>query len=91
MAFARGVRHVFLDMACRSWGVFFGMEVTAQTVSWWGAAQQRTRYRPFFERLEDRTVPTTVTTQPQLIAAINAANTAGGAQTISLGADITLF
>ena len=25
-----GVRHVFLDMACKSWGVFFGVQVTAQ-------------------------------------------------------------
>ena len=56
-----------------------------------GRAQQRARYRPVFERLEDRTVPTTVTTQTQLIDAINAANTAGGAHTISLGANITLF
>jgi hypothetical protein len=56
-----------------------------------GRAQQRTRYRPVFERLEDRTVPTTVTTQIQLIDAIKAANTAGGAQTITLGADITLL
>jgi hypothetical protein len=36
-------------------------------------------------------VPTTVTTQSQLISAINAANIAGGEQTISLGANITLF
>jgi hypothetical protein len=36
-------------------------------------------------------VPTTVTTQAELITAITAANTAGGAHTISLGANITLF
>jgi hypothetical protein len=36
MAVARGVRHVFLDTACKSWGVFLGMQVTAQTVSWCG-------------------------------------------------------
>ncbi len=36
-------------------------------------------------------MPTTVTTQAQLIAAINAANAAGGAHTITLGANITLY
>ena len=36
-------------------------------------------------------MPTTVTTQPQLIAAINFANKVGGAHTITLGADITLL
>ena len=55
-----------------------------------GAAQRRTRYRPSFERLEDRAVPTTVTTQAQLITAINSANTAGGAHD-QPGRNITLF
>ena len=36
-------------------------------------------------------MPTTVTTQPQLIAAINFDNKVGGAHTITLGADITLL
>ena len=56
-----------------------------------GRARQGTRYRPSIERLEDRTVPTTVTTQLELITAIKAANTAGGTHTITLGADITLL
>ena len=44
-----------------------------------------------FERLEDRRVLSTVTSQAGLIAAINAANAAGGSNTITLGKNITLF
>lgn len=45
-----------------------------------------------YEQLEDRRVLTAgITTQAALIAAINAANTAGGSNTITLGANIKLF
>lgn len=56
-----------------------------------GRQRPRAHYQPRFEQLEDRPVPTTVFNQGELIAAINVANTTGGAQTITLGADITLL
>jgi len=49
------------------------------------------RYRLDYERLEDRRVLSSVTTQAGLIAAINAANVAGGSNSITLGKNITLY
>jgi len=49
------------------------------------------RSRRCFETLEGRRLLATVTTQAGLIAAINAANAAGGNNTITLGKNITLF
>ena len=53
---------------------------------------RRSSYSPRrFERLEQRTVLTNVTTPLQLIEAIDVANSSGGSNTITLAANINLF
>jgi hypothetical protein len=55
------------------------------------SAPKRPRALRCFERLEDRRVLASVSTQAALIAAINSANAAGGNNTITLTKNITLF
>jgi hypothetical protein len=75
--------------------VSFGTVVSAMWASWRGSSRRHRRtpirHRLRFERLEGRTLLSGVTTQAALIAAINAANAAGGAHSVALGADITLY
>ena len=55
------------------------------------AVRRRATFRPRLELLEDRTLPSSYTaaTTPDLIADINAANKAGGTNTITLAANTT--
>jgi hypothetical protein len=73
----------------------FGTVFSAMWTSWRGSSRRHRRtpirYRLCFERLEGRTMLSGVTTQAALIAAINAANAAGGSNSVTLGADITLY
>jgi hypothetical protein len=50
---------------------------------------RRLRSQPVLQPLEDRSVPSTVSTYKQLVDAINAANVAGGANTITLAPGTT--
>ena len=49
--------------------------------------EDQVRFRPRLEGLEDRTLPSTVATTADLIAAIRSANAVGGATTITLAAN----
>ncbi len=73
----------------------FDTVFSAMRTSWRGSSRRHRRTpirrRLRFERLEGRTMLSEVTTQAALIAAINAANAAGGSNSITLGADITLY
>ena len=68
---------------------------SAMCIFWRGSSRRHRRtpirYRLRFEQLEGRTMLSGVTTQAALIAAINAANAAGGSNSVTLGANITLY
>src|SRR5262249_27460936 len=70
----------------RSW-----KSTSTQDRRWRGSARKSAAFRPRLEALEDRSLPSSFTaaTTADLIADINAANKAGGANTITLVANTT--